>query len=373
MDGKHFAPTAAPATESSKRARGEMLSSDASPSAATLPVTALWRRANRGINLTSSHLGRAVIGQLQSQQGNAFVGRLLGDPETRSLQRHPSGTPMTHDPVEAESEIQDPPPLPTAGRPLQPAEDGAPTFETPPEAESDPTTGAPAVDEVEPATGEKDKTPPAPATSKVMNLAKAEEVLNKSYGTTKKMVPGKIVILADREAIWKQYDENNKGRQNPYNENKPWADGDAKKYIPGLDGFATKSLGTVYVNEQTTLATATAHEMLHNNTEAGFRAAVGETINEGATEYLALKALKDSSVPLMSGRAYPNEVAFVTKLAKLVTEPILIDAYFNGALKLIDKFDEMQGKGEFAKMKPLAEAQNFTEANKLLVHDLSKI
>ena len=281
---------------------------------------------------------------------------------------------MTNDPAEVESEIQDPPPLPAAATPAASVADGAEaTADTVRSAGPVPVAEQSAATGVEPATGEKAKTPPAPATPKVMDLAKAEEVLTKSYGKIKTMVPGKIVMLADREAAWRQYDENNKGRQNPYNGNKPWEDGDAKKYIPGLDGFASKSKGTVYVNLETKLATTTPHEMLHNNTEAGFRGVVGETINEGATEYLALKALKDSSVPLMSGRAYPDEVAFVTKLVKLVSEPCLIDAYFNGASKLTDKFDEMQGKGEFAKMKPLAEAKKYADAEKLLVHDLTKI
>jgi hypothetical protein len=131
-----------------------------------------------------------------------------------------------------------------------------------------------------------------------------------------------------------------------------------------LDGFADK--GTVYVNQTTTLATATAHEMLHNNTAAGFRAAVGETINEGSTEYLALKALKDSSIPLSTGVAYPNEVAFVTKLIGLVTEATLISAYFGGANTLIDAFDKKQGTGKFASMKTYAEAKNYTEAGKII-------
>lgn len=305
---------------------------------------------------------------LQRSHGNAFVERRL-----TAVQRHPEGFTPTVDPEEAAAEIANPPPLAAVGGggdeetadpaaaedvPSQEADDTAPT-----ETVAD-DTAAEADPAVAPATGSGEAK--APATPTAMSLAKAEDVLTKSFGTVKKIVPGKIELLADRAALWVKYDQINKGRKNPYNGGKPWKDGDAKQYIPGLDGTADPDTGIVYINQQTRLATATAHEVLHNNTAAGFRTAVGDTINEGTTEYLAIKALKAASVSTTSGTAYPGEVAFVTKLIGVVTEDCLIKAYFGGAATLTDAFDKKQGAGAFAKMKPFADAKNYTEAEKAL-------
>jgi hypothetical protein len=332
-------------------------------SAELAPVTAVDSPAPLTPHPTRP-LTPAALLRLQRSHGNAFVGHRLGKPG--ELQRHPEGFEPSADPAKAAEEINSPPPLEGQGEAAAPATDGAPAGD----AESAPAEEAapPTPESSEPAPPAEGTAPTggpatAPATPKAMDLAKAKEVLTKSYGSTKTIVPGNIVLLADRAATWKKYDEVTKGRKNPHT-NAPWVDGDAQKYIPGLDGFADK--GTVYVNQTTTLATATAHEMLHNNTAAGFRAAVGETINEGSTEYLALKALKESSIPLSTGVAYPNEVAFVTKLIGLVTEATLISAYFGGANTLIDAFDKKQGTGKFASMKTYAEAKNYTEAGKII-------
>jgi hypothetical protein len=294
------------------------------------------------VDVFSAEPNVETIAALQRSHGNQFVARTLAN---RKLQRHPEGFEPGIDPEAAAQEL------------AQPESSGV---ETSPAAESESADLTPSE------TAPKGAKPTAPAKPKAMSLAKAEEVLTASFGKVKKIVPGKIEILADRKALWAKYDEINKGRGNPYNGGKPWEDGDAKKYIPGLDGTANPDTGTVYVNDQTTLATATAHEVLHNNTAAGFRKAVGETINEGATEYLAIKALKAAKVSIKSGTAYPGEVGFVTKLIEVVTEKVLIDSYFGGATTLTDAYDKAKGTGAFDKLKPLADAKNYTEAGKLL-------
>jgi hypothetical protein len=322
----------------------------------------------------------AQIARMQRLVGNNGVNRSLRGHSTPGgrIQRHPEGAEMTHDPVEANEEIANPESLGPVG-PTTTADDTATSTGTdtasdtdaapeqaetaPPEPETDTSTDtATDTSDIPAATGDG-TAPPAPATNKVMDLAKAQDVLTKSYGKNKTIVAGSIEMLADREATWKKYDEIAKDATNPHT-GKKWEAGDAKKYIPGLDGFA--SGGKVYINSQTKLATATAHEMLHNNTASDFRGKVGETINEGSTETLAIKALKAASVSTASGTAYPGEVAFVGKLINLVSEQTLIDAYFGGAATLIDKFDKSQGAGAFAKMKPFAEAKNYTEAEKSL-------
>jgi hypothetical protein len=305
--------------------------------------------------------------RLQRSHGNTFVGQTL---RRTTLLRHPAGFTPSADPEQAAQEINSPPPLtgsPEASAPTESGGEGA-TPEAAPATDAVPaadggapspadagSTGAPAAPTT-PAT--------APATPVAMDLAKAKEVLTKSFGSVHTIVPGNIVLLADRAACWKKYDEINKGRNNPHT-NAAWVDGDAQRYIPGLEGFADN--GTVYVNQQTPLVTATAHEMLHNNTAADYRGAVGETINEGSTEYLALKACRESGISTSGGAvAYPDQVAFVTKLIGVVTEATLISAYFGGSATLINAFNDKQGPDIFAKMKPFAEARNYTEAEKYL-------
>jgi hypothetical protein len=312
---------------------------------------------------------QAAILRRQRTHGNAFVGRVLRQrPGSPYVQRHPEGFTPSIDEAKAVAEIENPPEVEAGGAGVEAAatappagEDEAAASTQEPAAETEP---APAADEEPVPSAETGKgKAPAPATPTAMDLTKACEVLKKSYGTVKTIVPGSIVLLADRDATWKKYDEVAKGRTNPFTK-QPWKDGDAKNAYPGLDGFADK--GTVYVNQKTRLATATAHEMLHNNTAAGFRAAVGETINEGSTEYLAIKALKAASISIASGTAYPGEVGFVTKLIGVVGEDTLIKAYFGGAATLTDAFDAKQGKGQFAVMKPLADAKKYADAEKLL-------
>jgi len=300
---------------------------------------------------------QTAILRRQHTHGNAFVGRILREqPGGPRVQRHPEGFTPSIDEAEAVAEIENPPEAASGGGGVATAaatQEPAAAEEAAPAADEEPVPAA--------ETG-KEKAP-APETPTAMDLTKACEVLKKSYGTVKTIVPGSIVLLADRDATWAKYDEVTKGRTNPFTK-QPWKDGDAKNAYPGLDGFADK--GTVYVNQKTRLATATAHEMLHNNTAAGFRAAVGETINEGSTEYLAIKALKAASISIASGTAYPGEVGFVTKLIGVVGEDTLIKAYFGGAATLTDAFDAKQGKGQFAVMKPLADAKKYADAEKVL-------
>ena len=107
--------------------------------------------------------------------------------------------------------------------------------------------------------------------------------------------------------------------------------------------------------------------MLHLNTAAGFRGAVGETINEGTTEMLALKTLDVAGVPATPGvQAYPTQVGMVRKLAAFVGEDTLISAYFGGAATLTDAFEALAGKGSWATLKDYAEKLDETNFVKSL-------
>jgi hypothetical protein len=202
-----------------------------------------------------------------------------------------------------------------------------------------------------------------------MSLATAQTVLQNTYGTIHQIVPGSIVLLNGRPALWARYDQAAAGAMNTHvNPPRLWQPGDAQQFIPTLEGFADH--GTVFVNQNTPLVTATAHEMLHNNTAAGFRSRMGESINEGTTEYLAIKALNAAGVATPSGStAYPNEVALVTALINLIGENPLKQAYFNGGNNIqsvIGDVDIGQGAGTFATMQDMAAAGNWTDAMNVL-------
>jgi hypothetical protein len=203
-----------------------------------------------------------------------------------------------------------------------------------------------------------------------LSVTAAQKYLEAVYGKTKQIQTGNIVELKDAAAAWAEYDKVNKGRTNPYT-NKSWEDGDAKKYIPGLQGF--QDADKIYVNVATQLHTTTCHEMLHLNTAAGFRGAVGETINEGTTEMLALKALDAAGVPATPGvQAYPIQVGMVRKLAAFVGEDTLISAYFGGAATVTDAFEALTSKGVWATLKDYAEKLDETNFAKSLKKTPSK-
>lgn len=191
-----------------------------------------------------------------------------------------------------------------------------------------------------------------------MSLASAQKILQGAFGGVKDIVPGNIEILADQPACAAKYDEvcMQDGVKRP--DGSAWQKGDCAKddAAAGVqtEGFAWK--GVVYVNGKTTLVTATAHEMLHNNTAAGFRGKVGETLNEGFTETLARRALTASGVTVPAVTAYPDQVAIAGKVETLVTPRVVTDAYFGGADGLINKFEQIQGSGAWAALKTAAEA-----------------
>lgn len=272
---------------------------------------------------TARSVRETTVVDLQQRHGNAHMVRLLDGRSDRSadLRREPHG-----------------------GEPEAPAGEEKATPAAP--------TDAPAA---------QSGAPPAPTPPKALDLATAQGVLTKAYGKIKPIVPGSIVVLPDRNATWAKYDEVAKGRPNPHNNNQPWTDGDAKKYSPNLDGFADQ--GTEYINQETKFAVVTAHEVLHNNCAAGFKDAVGEWINEGTTEYLALKAMREAGYPSDTG--YGKVLPMIGNLANLVGEQTLIDAYFTGADPLIAAFDKLQGPGAFAALKAVVEKKDWDEAARL--------
>jgi hypothetical protein len=205
-----------------------------------------------------------------------------------------------------------------------------------------------------------------------MSLASAQKILQGQFGGIKDIVPGAVEILADQPACAAKYDEvcMRDGVQRP--DGSAWKAGDcaADDLAAGVltQGFAWG--GVVYVNGQTTLVTATAHEMLHNNANGSYRATMGETFNEGTTELLARKALKDAGIKVPSETAYPSQVKLTQKLQDLLGEQTLAKAYFEGADSLIAKYEALKGTDSFAALKPLAEALDMEGAMKAMTTSL---
>jgi hypothetical protein len=312
-----------------------------------------------------SELGRLFVPQrqhvlesLQRGAGNSAVQRLLDG--GRALQRHPEGAPISADPAgELEGASPDAPVAGISESAIAASSSGA----TAGLAESESVSGEQAEVETPQAEDGKDKKPPAPAKPNYLDLATAQTVLQKTYGKVKKITTGNIVFLESREDTWAKYDElcidGNV---------KDWKKGDAKKRYPlGLNGFNWK--GTSYINKASALSTTTPHEMLHGNTADGFRAAVGETLNEGVTQYFTLKALKDSSIDPPKSIPYADEVEVATALIALIGEQSVIDAYFKGGdstKQLIEWVDLLQGKGTFAKIKEAGDKKEWQKAKDLL-------
>jgi hypothetical protein len=200
-----------------------------------------------------------------------------------------------------------------------------------------------------------------------MSLATAQKVLTGAFGGVKAIVPGSIVILADQPACSAKYDEVCMAAHIKRDDGSDWKAGDCAKddAAAGVttEGFAWG--GIVYVNGKTTLVTATAHEILHNNTAADYRAAMGETFNEGSTEYLARKAVAAAGVTVPATTAYPTQVDITTALVALVGEDALISAYFGGAATLKDLITT-KAKGTWAQIRAAAEGLQTATAKDLL-------
>jgi hypothetical protein len=166
-----------------------------------------------------------------------------------------------------------------------------------------------------------------------MSLASAQTILTGAYGGMKTIVPGSVVVLADQPACAAKYDEVciADGVKRP--DGSAWKAGDCAKddAAAGVqtEGFAWK--GVAYVNGKTTLITATAHEVLHNNTASNYRSTMGEIFNEGTTEYAARKAIEAAGITVPGVTAYPVEIDITKALIALVGEEPVLSAYFGGA------------------------------------------
>ena len=303
------------------------------------PVKSAQRQADPELarNLTHTAPQGRVLGRMQQEQ--------LTTNANRSLQRHPVGKELTDKDAQV-TEVSE-------KEKMAPGKLGGKAILAP-EA-----TRTPQVELAEKKAGKeagKAFTNSQKLTPGAMGLASAEKILQGAYGGIKKIVPGTIVILADQAACSAKYDEVCMADGLEHN-GVPWQAGDCAKddAAAGVltEGFAWK--GVVYVNGATTLVTATAHEILHNNTEPKFRDVVGETFNEGVTETLARKALRETGVKVPSVTAYPLQVELTKLLIDLVGIDVVEKAYFQDVQELVRMYNR-KGSSTWAKVKQAAEA-----------------
>ena len=263
-----------------------------------------------------------------------------------------------------------PAPEPAAPGPEAAPEGGpaAPGPEAAPEAE--PAAPGP---EAEPAAEGEAEAAPTPVLAGTMSTAFAQQAIADSFGEVAgDIVPGNITVVADQDALYAAYDQWCIDNGVTHN-GSAWAAGDkaADDDAAGvrMNAFAEPEPGTnIWVDSTGTDPTATVHEMLHINTASGFRAAVGEIVNEGTTQRLAVKAVTDAgSSAAGSEFTYQDEQEVVEALVDIVTEPTLISAYFGGAATLTSAYNTAKGdENAWTTLKALLDANDFTGALALI-------
>jgi hypothetical protein len=109
--------------------------------------------------------------------------------------------------------------------------------------------------------------------------------------------------------------------------------------------------------------------MLHGNTADGFRAAMGDPLNEGCTQMLAVRALLAANVPPPDSIPYEDEMRVADTLAELVGIATGEAAYFSGGASiaaLVAAVDGAHGAGTLANVKAACDGRNFPQAVNLL-------
>lgn len=189
---------------------------------------------------------------------------------------------------------------------------------------------------------------------KFLDAAAALKVLQDAFGSYKKMVKGKVKVLAQAD-FQKAYDK-------IYGKTKySWA----KWVVPkhgNLGGFAYK--GVNYVNQDVASSTTTPHEMLHNNADASWSGAVGSNIDEGVTEYLTFVALKKAGHTKMTEK-YPNQHGVIKALVATIGDELIKKAYFNGKIAALKTAFNTKCKGTWVDFKAKMDASKWTQAKAL--------
>lgn len=342
--------------------------------------------------------------KIQRKLGNTFASRLAaefqaGPIDASAIQRHPEGTDLVPEAPAAEEGLETAregslPTAPRTGEEEETAAEeggGAPTAAEPgAEAEAEATPGtegetrtgaeAEAGTEASPEAAEGEEAP-APVLGPTMTVAFSQQALQDAFGdvASSEIIPGNITVVSSQDELYAAYDQwciNH----NVTNEDtgRTWVVGDLARYnaARGLrtNAFAEPEPGTnIWVDASGTDPTATVHEMLHINTASGFRAAVGEIINEGTTQRLAVRAVQATGSSVAgSENTYQREQEVVEGIANIVGDNVVTNAYFNGAEILTSAYADLVGETGWTILKALLDANNFDTANALLRNSASR-
>ncbi len=180
----------------------------------------------------------------------------------------------------------------------------------------------------------------AASPSRYLTTARSIELLRDAFSpfSERPLRETQVVVAPTSTATWALSDDVNiaNGAWNP-RAGRPWARSDAQAMWPsGMGGFTDPVTGTVYINAQNAVESATPHELLHANASPEFLQAVGVALNEGITEQLALDALANSGVRAEKAPAYPKERTLAGAVIKLAGRDRVLRAYFNGGPSLAE-------------------------------------
>jgi hypothetical protein len=205
-------------------------------------------------------------------------------------------------------------------------------------------------------------------------VAYAQEALQRAFGGVagRQIITGTIHVVANQAALYAEYDriciENNVTNSDT---GQVWQTGDLARYNAArnlrTNAFAWE--GEIWVDATQTDPTATVHEMLHVNTASAFRGLVGEAINEGMTQRLAVRAVLATGQSVAgSENTYQQEQGVVNALVGVVGEGVLQNAYFNNPDMLVTAYEEVMGERSFEILKRTLNgtAQGFTAALAIL-------
>ncbi len=348
------------------------------------------------------------MGTVQRQLGNKAASQVAADVQLHTdqdalIQRHPEGAdlvpeaPKVPEDVEHAREGKPPPAIPSGdtgaggaagpsgAEPSAPAPAGpgaeAATPAGPAPAEPAPAGPAPAGPGPEaatpagPAAAGAEATPaPAPVLTGTMTTAFAQQALTDAFGDVAgEIVPGNITVVPNIGALYAAYDQWCIDHNVTKADGSAWQRGDAAADDAAsgtrMNAFAEPEPGTnIWVDASGTDPTATVHEMLHINTASGFRAAVGEIVNEGTTQRLAVRAVQTAGASVAgSENTYQREQEVVQAIADLVGDDTVTSAYFGGAPTMIDPYNALTDDDTaWATLKALLDANDFDAALTLL-------
>jgi hypothetical protein len=203
------------------------------------------------------------------------------------------------------------------------------------------------------AKGEAAKAPPKAPAKEMIDKAKSVKVLGDSYKAYVKDVKGgKVEVLAQAD-FQKAYD-------NIYGKTKYAWDKYVKPGPGNLEGFADVDTGTNFINKDVGSVDVVPHEMLHNNTSADWTPFAGSELDEGTTEYLTIKAVKEAGYT--ASHSYPSQEGVVQELVSMTSEDLVMAAYFNGKTGPLKAEMEKKCKGTWEKFKAAMQAKDWAKA-----------